>query len=322
MDLINWSKVKLYNLQRRLFIYRFNSLVNNTITFELDSSPFLTISVLTSHGTFRMAMAQLKSLYRFLDTKFPLEIHDDGTLTDDDIHKLENSFRGVQIIKRATANAQIESYYQENGLVNLKTFRNKIINNLQFTDLSFFCKTKYCLQIDADILFFKKPYFLENAFLSELIDQNNNSAYYNIDRGPAYSYSNEDMRKIMSKEVPFQFNAGLFLYPVNKLVYKYAEDILKEHLPMPTNNRYVETQTIQCMAYHMLGECIPLDESFDVSLRLLETEKFNYNYGLLTSQHYCAWSRNLFYLDFMEKIYPFLKKDSSYKKYFFKLIKG
>ena len=321
MGLMKWGNAKVQNLKRRLFVKKFNSVVNNTVNFKLDNSDLLTITILTSHGSVNMAIAQLKSLYRFLETKFPLEIHDDGSLTNTDIALLKQAFVGVEIITRDKADQQIEAYFKEKNYTYLKKFRDKHNINLQCTDLAFFCKTKYCIQIDTDILFFKTPYFLDNDFLTEVIENGKNYSYYNLDRGPAYAYQDDDIKKYLNKDMPFQFNAGICLYPVSReLYYRYAEDILSQSFPI--HNNHVENQTVQSMSLQLIGKCIPLKEDVDVALRFLELSNINYNYSVITTQHYCAWSRNLFYLDFIQKIYPFVKKPSSYQQYFYKILKG
>lgn len=322
MNITDYAKVKLLNLQRRYYIKKFNSLIKNTVDFELDESEILTVSILCHHNAVNMALAMLKSLYRFLEVKFPIEIHDDGSLTPKDNERFKRSFKNIKIIKRSDADKQIMSYLEENKLNEVIKFRKKHNVNMQFTDLSFFCNTKYCLQIDTDILFFNKPYFLQTDFLEKIVADPRTPTLYNIDRGPAYSYYDEDMERVMGKKMPFQFNAGLVLYPVDKTLHHFAENILKMRLPM--HKPYTETQTIQCMQLLSIGECIPLDETVDVVFRTLEMNPvYTYSdYSKITCEHYCAWARNLYYLDFIEKIYPYIKRNTTFQSYYYKKIQG
>ncbi|WP_237487989.1 hypothetical protein [Hufsiella arboris] len=267
-----------------------------------------------------MALATLKSLYRFLSIKYPLEIHDDGSLTASDIKLLETSFLGVKIIVRQEADRIINEYYLQNNFSNLKKFREKANVNLQSTDLAFFCKTRYCLQVDTDILFFNNPYFLEPDFIEQLIKNGSVNSFYNVDRGPAYSYSSEDMERYLNKSIPYQFNAGLVLFPNKKIVFKYLEEILSHGLI--SKNNWTQSQTVQCMALQKLGDCFPMLDTVDVSYRMhTQHPTFDANlYSSLVAEHYCAWARNLYYLDYIEKVHPFVKVHSGYREYFYNLI--
>lgn len=312
---------KLFNLKRRYILAKFHKIIPNTLSFNLEESDDLTISVLCGHNSVDMALAMLKSLYRFLSKKYPIEIHDDGSLTTKDCERIGKSFKGIRIILRKEADDYMLKKLTDLNLVKVLEFRKKNNINLQLTDLSSFCKTKYCLQIDTDILFFSKPYFLDDFFLTGLIKKEPKSSLYNLDRGRAYAYRDEDIKMVID-EMPLQFNAGLVIYPVDDKLLVEVNSILEKRLV--SLDSHTESQTLQAIALNKIGICYPMNETVDVVFRTLEmNNKYNMtDYSKLTSQHYCSWARNLYYLDYIEKIHPFIKKDSPYRTYFHNMIKS
>jgi hypothetical protein len=152
-----------------------------------------------------LAINSLKSVQKYEEfSTVPVILHDDGSLTEEDI-KFLKSIKNVEIIRRSFADSEIEKYISE--YPNCRNYRlgNSHINlwhKIKTFDYYYFSKTKKILGMDTDLLFMKRP--------EDVIEKiSNNTPFYFPDCQSAYSF-NEPKSEI---EVIEKVNTGLIYIP-------------------------------------------------------------------------------------------------------------
>ena len=301
--------VKILNEYYKI-IFKHKVLKTPKVTLDIDSG--VVVCMLSSHNNLIESIACLKSFYRFCDKKFPLHYHDDGTLTLKDIKTLKFHFINVKIISFYRATEEVNHYLKNNNFLECYQLRNAKILYSRLFDFHYFSEGKQILQLDSDLLFFQKPVELLKSL-------ENNLSVYNLDRGPAYSYSYSTIENYIQRKMAYHFNAGLVSYKSNiNESSKFINDFLKTK---PVSERdWVLDQTMLAMYLSTKG-CQPLSRKYDLAYHYVID--FNNNeFGDVVSQHYCAWARNMHKIDFITKVYPFLKETNAVNNHYFKIIEG
>ena len=153
-----------------------------------------------------LATNNFKSLLKFEEfASMPIFLHDDGSLSDDDVELLLTSIPGATIIGRKWADAEMEKYLVNHPLCNRFRLVNDHIHlwhKIKSFDYFLFSKTKCILGMDTDLLFMRKPV----AVLEYL---KTNTPFYFPDLQSAYCF-NEPKNEIPVVE---KANTGLMFIP-------------------------------------------------------------------------------------------------------------
>jgi len=295
-------------LERVLLKKKLQALITKTLPIPVATASEKVICMLCGHSMVHEGVCTLKSFLRYVNKDFEVMLFDDGTLNRNDINFLNAHLPGIKIISKAQADATSGAYLKTNGFENCINVRNEHPLRRKIFDFVIFNQNKQILQLDSDILFLQKP-----TALLEKINEKRGIIYYNIDRGPAFSFKIEDLEEHLGKSLPIKFNSGLVLYYADISIFNSIEDFMaKEYVP--TNN-WTRGQTLFCLGIAKNYECLPLPDDYDVSFKIGES-----NRHVLVAEHYCAWSRTIFYVDFIEKVYPFLKKENNVSQYYLDII--
>jgi lipopolysaccharide biosynthesis glycosyltransferase len=113
-----------------------------------------------------MCLWSIKSLLHFSGKRYSVVLHDDGSLTDRDIHKLEQHLVNVRVIRKPFADNQIVSKintypnvlkYRFGDLGQTEWGKRMSIFSLKLLDFNVLANASKILVLDTDVLFFKKP---------------------------------------------------------------------------------------------------------------------------------------------------------------------
>jgi hypothetical protein len=152
--------------------------------YNTDNFKDLEIHTLLGSRQISYCLNMIKSICKYDEFKdIPIILHDDGTLTDDDVKILKNKIVNCKIIRRDYADFKIINNLKE--YENCKKYRlfesrTNIFYKLKLFDYFYFSDSKKILCIDTDIIFLKKP----NSLI-ELIK--NNTPFFFPDLTNAYS---------------------------------------------------------------------------------------------------------------------------------------
>jgi hypothetical protein len=215
------------------------------------------IHVLTSAQDWLNLVWTLKSFYHFSQRQYSLCIHDDGTLSQDNIATFKYHFPNARIIDRKQA--------EENVLPLLSSYPRCLefrkTNHLspKVFDFALYLQSDRLLLLDSDILFFKEP--------TELLNRIENPDYQlntlNADVDSAYTVGPEMVKTNIGFDLAARVNSGLGLIHKNSLNLNWIEEFLD--LPNIIGHFWRIEQTIYALCSSRFGvELLP--PAYDVHL--------------------------------------------------------
>jgi hypothetical protein len=113
------------------------------------------IHLLTKSNECLFALWACRSLLDQLDEPIPLFVHDDGGLTQRDVHLFETALPGVRVVRRDEADALARQGLD--GLPNCLRFRESNVLSLKLFDPWIVQETGDIILLDSDVLFFRRP---------------------------------------------------------------------------------------------------------------------------------------------------------------------
>ncbi|WP_016953298.1 hypothetical protein [Anabaena sp. PCC 7108] len=228
---------------------------SQAITNTSDTS--CEIHVFTSANDWLNLVWALKSFYHFSQRHYALCIHNDGTLTDENLATLRHHFPNARIIDRKQADekvlASLASYprcleFRKTNLLSPKVF-----------DFALYLQCDRLLLLDSDILFFKAP--------TELLNRIDNPDYQlntlNADVESSYTVAADVVKNHLGFDLSERVNSGLGLIHKRSLNFDWIEEFLA--LPNIIGHFWRIEQTIYALCSSRFGvELLP--PAYDVHL--------------------------------------------------------
>jgi len=283
---------------RHITKLRYHYFLHKTPPLEItrqDPAPF-TVAMLCGHSTVNMGIGAAKSFFRFFPPGAKLQWHDDGSLSKSDQMMIEYHLPGTKIIFRDEADHVVQDFLETNGFKQLASLRRNFILALKFVDVPFFSSPGKIIQLDSDVLCLQYPAELISSVYSIPFESR-----YNLDFGPAMTYSDLDLEQFLGQPVVPDFNSGLFLTSIDDMheFLHYAESLLSAGYH--SRRKHVLEQTLWA-AWCTFKGAVALSQEYDCTFRFGRHSKRDGN--RVITQHYCAFSRSLFFNDFIMKVYP------------------
>jgi hypothetical protein len=236
------------------------------------------IHVLTSANDWLNLIWALKSFYYFSQRQYALCIHDDGTLTQENIASLQYHFPNARIIDRKQADEQILPLLS--SYPHCLEFRKTNHLSPKVFDFAAYLESDRLLLLDSDILFFQSPTELLNCI--ENPDYQINTL--NADVASAYTVEPEAVRNHLGFDLAERVNSGLGLIHKRSLSFDWIEEFLG--LPDIIGHFWRIEQTIYALCSSRFGvELLP--PAYDVHLEG--------NINGSPSRHYVGKIRHLMY---------------------------
>jgi hypothetical protein len=171
----------------------------------------------------------------------------------------------------------------------LRHIRDNLIFGPRLIDIHIFACNYRILQLDTDVLFLNKPYFLLNILLST-----GKKFYFNLDIKNSYSGTINEIKLSTNIDILDRFNGGLSVFEAESSVLKFYADMINKNVP--NYDFYYWEQTLFSL---MMSDknAMPLPDDYDVHYRFK-----NYNDLNVPSRHYCGDSRVNYYKDYFLKV--------------------
>lgn len=193
----------------------------------LDTPPVATdfhgpieIHVLTSHVDWLNLLWALKSFYVYSARRYPLCIHDDGTLDAEATEILRRHFPQARIISREQADREVQRalapYPRCSALRQTNTLSLKVF------DFHHYLTSERLLLLDSDVLFFAEP----TELLRRLEDSGWRRNSVNEDIEDAYTVDAQTVREHCGFELCPRFNSGLGVIHKASLQLDWIEEFL------------------------------------------------------------------------------------------------
>jgi hypothetical protein len=166
----------------------------------LNQKKILTVHGLVCHDHVDMAITCFQSLLKFSEDPLGMSIHDDGTLTSDDIYKLESQIPRTHVISRAEGDELVNSQLKK--FPNIYNFRCNVPHAIKLIDIALISPENIAF-CDSDILFLR-PF----KGLFQLDDRA--TAIFMQDYLEAYSVFPWHLIGKNKLSLPSKINSGLF----------------------------------------------------------------------------------------------------------------
>lgn len=163
-----------------------------------------------SHAHVYFYILTIKSFVFSIGIPLPVVVHDDGSLTAEDVKTLKHHIPGIQVIPHKESTTVMERLLKKHPTARSYRLSMTAPNRISlFTtvDIPYFAKTNKVLNLDSDILFFKR-----SEQITLWIQNKNNSFMYMNDYQNAYCISEKEMRKNFGSPYLPRMNMGIMGY--------------------------------------------------------------------------------------------------------------
>ncbi|MFG0252009.1 MAG: hypothetical protein ACF8NJ_03955 [Phycisphaerales bacterium JB038] len=236
------------------------------------------------------ALWSLTSFYRFADVDWPLTIHGDGSLTAADIETLKGHFPNVCIIRRAEADRVMQPILEK--YPHCRALREKHVFGLRLMDSEELSVARSRINIDTDVLFFRKPTELLEAALAH----EEPNVFNREDGAQGYAVKGEAIDSYAGRPVPPEINAGLSVLRKGTFPLADLEDLLAQGAKSWDSYLQEQTLTAVCSVRHAGERGVRfLGEVYQCNSRpALAPEA--------AARHYYILARRLYYLQGLRKL--------------------
>jgi len=243
------------------------------------------IHVLTSAQDWLNLMWALKSFFHHARRPFPLVIHDDSTLTEEQWAEFRRHFPGARFAPKAQADVEVDvvlnDYPRCQHLRRTNTLAAKVFDFAHTLD------HERMFLLDSDVLFFAPPQWL----LDRIDDPASALNTVNRDTSSAYTVDPAVVQEELGFELIDRFNSGLGLIHQSSMRLDWLEEFLG--LPDIIGHHWRIEQTLIALLSSRHGtELMPPE--YDVRLETGLTG--------LPSRHYVGAIRHLMYGEGMRSL--------------------
>ncbi len=210
-----------------------------------------------SHDGVLMGQLALRSLEFHSGLAWAPILHDDGSLTQEDVAELQRNFPDARIIRRAEADSELDA-----GLADYPHCRENRVRHpwfLKVFDTRHFAPHDRYIVIDSDIVFFRKP-----DFVLDWMEKRPETFWFMEDTKEKYSSDRAGIEAAMGFPVWERVNSGLDLMVRPAVHLDLAEKFLERCAPMAREFHFLE-QTFFAVAGSAWGKGGKLPGEYEIS---------------------------------------------------------
>lgn len=177
-------------------------------------APHFEIHMLLGHRHVGMTLWAVKSFLHACDRRYAVVLHEDGSLTPEDVTLLEQHLRGVRVVRKATADAEMDERLRPYPNCHDYRYANKLHSDhrnagynmhifaVRLFDFNFYSQASKRMFLDADILFFRRP----DEILSWIENPADRRSLYSVE---AFVPAHDWLGRYVFRPKEATFNAGL-----------------------------------------------------------------------------------------------------------------
>jgi hypothetical protein len=215
---------------------------------------------LLCHRDVEMGMCAALSFAFTCGRRFRWVVHDDGSLTAQDVARINETIPGTRVIDRKTADERARRECSQ--LRYSQVYRDRQVMALKLVDVRIWAESARIAYLDSDICFFRQPEFFLRALRGEAA-----GSYFNRDIKDSYVLSRPEIDRRTGIAAPEKINAGLWVMNRDDIDLDRIEEWLAG--PAFSDCRYAYTldQTMIAMLGAVSGHGIAhLPPEYDVDL--------------------------------------------------------
>jgi hypothetical protein len=278
-----WRLIQWLEKQRLEFLRRkYDLLIGFTPSFvtNAENADFEIHSLLGKRHV-GMCLWSIKSFLHFSGKQYSVVLHDDGSLTDKDIRKLEHHLVNVRVIRKPLADDQIVSKikpysnvlkYRFGELGQTDWGKRMSIFSLKLLDFNLLANASKILVLDTDVLFFRRP----DEIIRWAEDPASNGCLYAYEEyKPIRDAGNKIVGFAKKTDPQCFFNSGLICFNKSVLNLAILDDWLESNKVRVDKVYIFEQQTYNHLVHQTLNHG-PLPSTYS----------FNYNDSGCVATHF------------------------------------
>lgn len=178
------------------------------------------VHVLTCSNDFLNVLWSLKSLVLRSGIELPVFVHDDGSLSGDQVGEIRRHLPDARFIPRSDSDREVAAALS--GLPLCTRFRTTNPLSLKVFDFAFYRRAERYLVIDSDILFFSEMRELARRIGDRTYARNT----FNRDWAFGYCVEAGELSRAAGYEVPDRINSGLGIVRAGVVDFAHCEELL------------------------------------------------------------------------------------------------
>lgn len=280
------------------------SLLNNvksTPTLNITGKDKFEVHSLTSHKHLYFYLWSIKSFLLSNNLNPSVVVHDDGTLTKEDIKKLNWHLAGVIIVTKKQADRQVLPLLKNHP--SCYKYRSEQKFAKKVFDILLLANSQKIMILDSDVLFFKKPTEIINWAENRVCEMRYNHDPFDTERN-----IHTRLKKDLEVEYPIGYNSGLQCLSKEILDVDFLEDYLSFCYKQENLDWWViEQRSMALLTYRYNSR---MCSSLPRKRYLFQNKKnvFYKNRNInpfpkgLVAKHYSRYARNLFVTEGIPKL--------------------
>lgn len=163
------------------------------------------LHLLSSRHDWKMALWMLVSFHEATGRRWPVILHEDGSLVEGELSIFRGMFPGIRIITRHESDSEMELVLS--NFRRCVEYRRRMPHGLKSFDIPHFSQSDRFLMIDPDVLFFQPP----QEILDWVDHPADGSCWFNQDFQEPSPIPSEQVRRDLGIDLWPHVNSGLCL---------------------------------------------------------------------------------------------------------------
>lgn len=226
---------------------------------DLPEAP-VPVHLLTSQYDWKMALWMLASLHETSCLRWPLVLHEDGSLTEEQLDLFARLFPGLKVTRRREADERMTERLSD--FPRCADYRKRMPHGLKSFDIPQLAEAPRYLMLDPDVMFFERP----TEILDWVSDSNDDSCWFNQDFQESSPISTVQAKDELDVKLWPHINTGLCL--LNRDSVNSLEDMeawLNHPALKDPEVQWRVEQTLLALAASKAGKGGLLPASYEVS---------------------------------------------------------
>ena len=216
---------------------------------------------LTGEATWLMGCWMMASFIHTTNRNWQFVIHDDGSLTQDQVEKIKKTFPdSITIIWREAADKEMAEVLDK--YPGCRSYREEVALGIKSYDIPYMAKSERFLLLDTDLMFFKKP----QEILDWVDDENSEEMWFNADAVEPSPFANSlESEEALGVKIWPKINSGLCLFNKKVLDFEFFEKCI-QHPKIKELKFWRREQTTLGLSASKCGKGGLLPNTYEVSL--------------------------------------------------------
>jgi len=217
----------------------------------------VSVHMLASSKTWHAGVLAAISFEHFTGRRWPLFIHEDGSVDAAARARIEAILPGVTFVPRAVAEGRVAEFLR--GYPKCAAHRSKHNLFLKFFDTPAFAPHGRFIVLDSDVIFFRRP-----EEILRWVDSGSGECHFNEDTKEKYCIPRPQIEAALGMPLWGRFNSGLVLMPRDAVSLDLAERLLAAFETTAHHPQFFE-QTLYCLMGSALGRGGPLPRTYNIN---------------------------------------------------------